>query len=251
MEKRLDMVDLTKEISSKKEYKKQLKYLQFEMLKLQQTLLFNEIPAIFVFEGWDAAGKGGAIKRLTQRLDPRGYKVYPISAPTHEEKQQHYLQRFWTKLPSYGEIVLFDRSWYGRVLVERVEEFATPNEWRRSYSELNHFEKMLSDEGFIIGKFWFEISKEEQLERFRERQKDPLKRWKITEEDWRNRQKWDEYVEAVNDMFAHTDSDYAPWTIIEGNDKQFARVKTLEVMVETIRDYLRKRGIRTITEKEF
>ncbi|WLR51158.1 UDP-galactose-lipid carrier transferase [Bacillus tianshenii] len=243
MGKRLDTVDLTKEMDSKKEYKKQLKHYQVELLKLQQTLYFQKIPAIFVFEGWDAAGKGGAIKRLTQRLDPRGYNVHPVSAPTTEEKQQHYLQRFWQRMPSYGEIAMFDRSWYGRVLVERVEQFASKNQWERAYTEINQFEKILADEGFIIGKFWFHVSPDEQLARFQSRAEDPLRRWKLTDEDWRNREKWEEYEEAVEDMLAETDTPYAPWTIIEGNDKKYARVKTLRTVVETIQDYLDKHGI--------
>lgn len=239
---RLDQVDLTKSLK-KKEYKRLLKHYQFEMLKLQQILYVNKIPAVFALEGWDAAGKGGAIKRLTERLDPRGYNVYPTAAPTTEEKQQHYLQRFWRNLPNYGAIALFDRSWYGRVLVERVEKFATKDEWKRAFEQINDFEKTLTEEGFIIGKFWFHISKEEQLERFKSREDDPFKRWKLTDEDWRNREKWDDYEEAVEEMFEKTDRKNAPWIIIEGNDKRYARVQTLRAMTHLIKEELDARGI--------
>ena len=152
-------------------------------------------------EGWDAAGKGGAIKRVTEHLDPRGFQVNPIGAPAPHEKRYHYLQRFWRKLPQYGQITIFDRSWYGRVLVERVEGFATKEEWTRAYDEINDFEKLLTDDHYIIGKFFYHISKDEQLKRFKDRENNPLKRWKITDEDWRNREKWDEYVEAMEEMF--------------------------------------------------
>ncbi len=172
---------------------------------------------VVVYEGWDAAGKGGSIKRLTQRLDPRLFSVYGIAKPTQDELDHHYLWRFWSKLPVRGNMVIFDRSWYGRVLVERIEGFATEPEWQRAYDEINAFEKMLSDDGAVIVKFWLHISSEEQLYRFERRLQDPAKRWKMNEEDWRNRAKWDQYETAVEDMLARTNQPCAPWTVIEGN----------------------------------
>lgn len=243
MERRLDNVDLTKKLKSKKQYKRLLKHYQLELLKLQQVLYMNNIPAVFAFEGWDAAGKGGAIKRLTERLDPRGYKVHPTAAPNIEEQEQHYLQRFWKNLPSYGGLAIFDRSWYGRVLVERIEGFAKEDEWMRAYGQINNFEKTLTDEGFIVGKFWFHISKDEQLRRFQSRKHDPFKHWKLTDEDWRNREKWDDYEDAIEDAFRKTDKENAPWVIIEGNNKKYARVRTLQAMANMIRKHLDEKGI--------
>ncbi|WP_233254442.1 polyphosphate kinase 2 family protein [Salipaludibacillus keqinensis] len=236
----LKAIDLTKRIESKKEYKKQLKKAQNELLHLQQNIFEKNIPCLFVFEGWDAAGKGGAIKRITQKIDPRGFQVHPISAPTPTELHYHYLHRFWSRLPAHGQIALFDRSWYGRVLVERVEGFASKEECLRAYDEINRFEQMLHDDGHIIYKLWFHISKEEQYKRFTERQKHYLKRWKLTEEDWRNRDKWDEYEMAVEDMLQKTTTPYAPWTIIEGNDKWHARIKTLHVVIDAMKSHLQK-----------
>lgn len=242
MKKRLEEVDLTQAIELEKDYKKQLKQQQLQLLRFQQLLYQHHIPALFVLEGWDAAGKGGAIKRVSQRLDPRGFQVHPISAPSQEEKNHHYLYRFWKKLPAYGQLALFDRSWYGRVLVERVEGYALEAEWKRAYEEINQFEKMLHDDGYIVGKLWFHISKDEQLKRFKAREENPFKRWKITEEDWRNREKWEMYEQAANDMFEQTNTSYAPWTIIEGNDKSFARVKTLKVMNDWLENHLKEKG---------
>ncbi|HEY4566035.1 MAG TPA: UDP-galactose-lipid carrier transferase [Savagea sp.] len=238
----LHEVDLSKTLK-KKEYKRLLKHYQFELLKLQQAFYMNKIPAVFAFEGWDAAGKGGAIKRVTERLDPRGYRVHPTAAPNIEEKQEHYLQRFWRNMPRAGGIAMFDRSWYGRVLVERVEQFATEDEWQRAYGQINDFEKMLYEEGAVVGKFWFHISKDEQLARFKSREEDPFRRWKLTDEDWRNREKWDDYEDAVNDMFEKTHKKRAPWYIIEGNNKRYARVRTLQVMTKLMKKELQRRGI--------
>jgi AMP-polyphosphate phosphotransferase len=241
----LDSVDLTKQIEDKKEYKKRIKKQQLELLGLQRALLDERIGCILVFEGWDAAGKGGAIKRTTHHLDPRGFEVHSTSAPTNEQKQYHYMQRFWNRMPKYGKIGIFDRSWYGRVLVERVERFADQSEVSRAYDEINNFEKILTDENYIIIKFWFHISKEEQLRRFQDRQNDPMKSWKLTEEDWRNREKWDEYAEAVEDMIDKTSLENAPWHIIEGEDKKYARVKTLDLITQTIHRKLQERNIDT------
>ena len=239
----LDSIDLTKKIEDKNTYKKRLKKLQLQLLGLQRALINEKIGCILVFEGWDAAGKGGAIKRTTQNIDPRGFEVHATAAPTSEQKQYHYLQRFWNRMPKYGKIGIFDRSWYGRVLVERVEGFADEDAWKRAYGEINQFEKILADENYIIIKFWFHISKEEQLKRFNERKIDPLKSWKLTEEDWRNREKWEQYQEAVEDMINETDNANAPWYIIEGEDKKFARVKTLEIINQTILQKLEERNV--------
>ncbi|UII57105.1 UDP-galactose-lipid carrier transferase [Cytobacillus spongiae] len=240
----LDTVDLSVKMVSKKVYKKQLKSYQFKLLTLQRLLAKNHLGCVLIFEGWDAAGKGGAIKRLTERLDPRGFEVHATAAPTADEKKYHYLHRFWMRIPKYGKIGIFDRSWYGRVLVERVEDFATEAEWSKAYEEINHFEQILANENYIVLKFWFHISKEEQLRRFNERQSDPLKQWKITNEDWRNREKWDDYEQAVEDMLEKTDRDEAKWTIIEGEDKKYARIKVIKSVIEALEEECRKRDIK-------
>jgi polyphosphate kinase 2 (PPK2 family) len=193
---------------------------------------------MIVYEGWDAAGKGGNIVRLTQPLDPRFFTVYGIGKPTPEELDHHYLWRFWTKIPARDHLVILDRSWYGRVLVERVEGFATEAEWRRAYREINDFEKLLSDDGMLIVKFWLHISRDEQLVRFERRLQDPAKRWKMNDEDWRNRAKWVEYEAAVEDMLRETNTEIAPWVVVEGNDKRWARIKVLRTVVERFREAL-------------
>ena len=225
---RLKQVDLTKRIVDKKIYEKQLKKYQWQLLLLQHVLHQEKMATMIVMEGWDAAGKGGTIKRVTEHLDPRGFNVWSIAAPEPHENRYHYLQRFWRKIPRFGEMTIFDRSWYGRVLVERIEGFASEQEWHRAYHEINEFERQLSDENYLIIKCWFHISKEEQLVRFKAREEDPFKKWKLTDEDWRNRKKWDQYVEAIEEMFARTDKKYAPWHIIASNDKKYARIETLE-----------------------
>ena len=229
---------------SKKEYKKKLKKLQYHLLSLQQTLLEEKVGLILAFEGMDAAGKGGAIKRLTQRLDPRGYIVHPISAPQVHELRYHYLQRFWRKLPKYGQIGIFDRSWYGRVLVERVENLATKEEWKRAYKEINQFESTLSAENYIVIKHWIHVSEEEQLKRFTERKSDPYKIWKLTDEDWRNREKYDLYLNVAEDMFVKTNCKDAPWFIVHGDDKLYARLAILQNIIQEIEKQLDKRGIK-------
>ncbi|KZZ84072.1 polyphosphate kinase 2 family protein [Bacillus sp. SJS] len=238
----LDTIDLSQTISDK-EYKSELKSLQLKLLGLQRALVEHKIGCILVFEGWDAAGKGGSIKRIAEGLDPRGYNVHPVSAPTAEEKDRHYLQRFWTHMPKKGGITIFDRSWYGRVLVERVESFASREEWTRAFEQINQFEKLMTEEDFIVQKFWFHISKAEQLKRFKEREKNPLKKWKITDEDWRNREKWEEYVPAVEEMLKRTNTDEAPWHVIEGEDKKFARVKTLQLVTQAMEMKAAEKGI--------
>ncbi|GAB4242556.1 MAG: UDP-galactose-lipid carrier transferase [Candidatus Methylacidiphilales bacterium] len=234
----LNELDLSKQIEKKDDYKERLKELQLELLHYQRKLVEANRSVLFVFEGPDAAGKGGVIKRLVEKLDPRTVRVYSIIKPTPEEYQHHYLWRFWTKLPKYGEMAVFDRSWYGRVLVERVESFATAEEWKRGYEEINGFEKLLVDDGTMILKFYLHISKEEQLRRFEARAADPYKRWKINEEDWRNREKWDEHNRAAEDMFAKTSTKYAPWHLIEANFKWFARVKVLKIIARTFEEEL-------------
>ena len=228
----------------KKEYKKELEKLQFEILNLQHFLLQSNIGLLIVFEGMDAAGKGGAIKRLTELLDPRGVQVHPISAPEPHEKRYHYLQRFWRRLPSYGQIAIFDRSWYGRVLVERIEGFANHNEWQRAYDEINHFEKLLTDDPYKMIKFWIHIDKDEQLARFKERETNPLKSWKLTEEDWRNRGKFDEYVACANEMFEKTDSMNSPWILIPGNNKHYARINILRETINHIKQKAEEKGLK-------
>jgi len=230
----LDKIDLTKSLN-KKEYKEEYKKLELEVLKCQLKVRDEGLKVIVLFEGWDAAGKGGAIKRLTNPMDPRGFRVYSISAPTDDEKSRNYLWRFWIHLPRKGEIVIFDRSWYGRVLVERIEKFATEAEWKRAYDEINNFEKTLTDDGAILLKFFFHISREEQKKRFEERETEPLKKYKIGKEDFRNRGKWDEYLVAYEDMFEKTDTPHAKWHIIEGNDKNFARIKIMKKFVKKLR----------------
>lgn len=229
----LDKIDLSKQLDDK-EYKDRKKELELELLKCQLKARDEKLKVIVLFEGWDAAGKGGAIKRLTEPMDPRGYKVYSISAPTEIEKSHHYLWRFWNRIPEAGELVIFDRSWYGRVLVERIERFATENEWKRAYDEINQFEKSLNDDGTIIIKFFVHISKEEQEKRFTERESNPLKRYKIGKDDYRNRSKWNDYLAAYEDMFEKTDTDYAKWNIIEGNDKNFARIKVMKKFIKRL-----------------
>jgi AMP-polyphosphate phosphotransferase len=199
-------------------------------------------PLALVMEGWDAGGKGGAIKRLVAPLDSRHVRLASYSAPTPDEKRHHYLERFWDAIPGWGGMTIFDRSWYGRVLVERVEGFATEEQWQRAYGEIVEFERTLAAEGMIIAKFWFHISPEEQLARFQRREKDPLKAYKITDEDWRNRSKRPQYAEACEEMFERTDTTEAPWTLVEGESKRFARVKVMESVIEQIERGCAARG---------
>ena len=226
-------IDLTQRLSDE-EYEAQLDEHQSRLSRLAWTLHRKQRSMVLVFEGWDAAGKGSAIRRVTQAMDPRLYRTVGIAAPTDEERAQHYLWRFWRHMPRAGFTTIFDRSWYGRVLVERVEGFAKPAEWGRAYAEINAFEEQLADHGIVLGKFWVHISKEEQLRRFRERQKVALKRFKITGEDWRNRKQWPEYQEAVNEMVARCSTEFAPWKLVAGNDKKFARIEILRTIIERI-----------------
>jgi len=233
----LESLDLTLSLP-RDEYMVQLARRQIQLRELGWQVYVQKRPVIIAFEGWDAAGKGGAIRRITEKLDPRGYVVYPISAPEGEDRTRHYLYRFWRRLPPRGQIAIFDRTWYGRVLVERVEGFCTEDAWRRAYKEINSFERQLKDFGTILAKFWIHISRDEQLRRFRERQKTGYKAWKLTAEDWRNRAKWPAYEQAVEDMLLKTGTITAPWRLIEGNDKYYARVKILSTLVELLSEEL-------------
>ena len=215
-------------------YKKELKELQQKLGQLHNRLYRKRVPVIIAYEGWDAAGKGGNIKRLTGALDPRGFEVHPIASPEPHEKARHYLWRFWTRLPKDGHIAIFDRTWYGRVMVERLEGFCSENDWQRAYYEMNEFEQELHNWGAVILKFWVQIDKDTQLARFTERQNTPSKQWKITDEDWRNREKWDLYEQAVDEMLQKTSTTYAPWHILESVDKKYARIKALHIVIDAL-----------------
>lgn len=225
----------------RKTYRKKLKEYQKKIEKLHGELYQKRIPVVIGFEGWDAAGKGGAIKRLTEKMDARGYVVNPTAAPNDLEKAHHYLWRFWKNMPKDGHIAIFDRTWYGRVMVERIEGFCMQEEWKRAYKEINDMEKDLADAGAVVLKFWMQIDKKEQEKRFRQRQENPEKQWKITEEDWRNREKWEQYEEAVNEMLIRTSTEYAPWIVVEGNDKYYARLKVLETVIDALEKRISKK----------
>lgn len=202
------------------------------MLRIEQAAWKHKSRIVLAVEGFDGAGKGGVIRRLTERLDPRGFAVHPIAAPSEDERTRHYLYRFWTKLPRAGTMAIFDRSWYGRVLVERVEGFAKKDEWKRAYDEINSFEKMLTDDGIPVIKIFLGISKDEQKERFEDRLRDPYKQWKLTRDDLRNRKRWDDYVEAVDDMFSKTHTKNAPWHLVPADDKRYARIQSLKILAK-------------------
>ncbi len=233
----LDRCDLSVSLS-REEYEHALKRHQERIREIEHEIYAKRLPVIMAFEGWDAAGKGGNIKRLVQRMDPRGYEVVTTAAPNEIELMHHYLWRFWKNIPKAGHVVIFDRSWYGRVLVERIEGFCTEEEWRRAYSEINEMEEQWANFGTAIMKFWVHVSKDEQLKRFELRQKTKHKQWKITDEDWRNREKWDLYKAATDEMLYRTSTSYAPWTIIESNSKLFARIKTLKTVINTLEKHL-------------
>jgi len=233
----LEKLDMSKKLA-KSEYGEQIKSAQSRLRKLELKIYRQKVSVLCVFEGWDAAGKGGAIKRLTEMLDPRGFSVSSYAAPQGEEKTHHYLWRFWRDLPRTGHVSIFDRSYYGRVLVERVEHFATDAEWQRAYQEINEFESHQAAFGMVLCKFWLHITPEEQLRRFQNRELDPFRQYKLTEEDWRNRAKIPEYTAAVEDMLVRTSTPHAPWSVIEANDKSYARVKVVETVVESIENRL-------------
>jgi polyphosphate kinase 2 (PPK2 family) len=229
----LDQVDLTQRLTVA-QYERELPQLQERLSRLAWQARAAKVPTILAFEGWDAAGKGSAIRRVTQALDPRLYRVVGIAAPTDEERAQHYLWRFWRHVPRDGRITIFDRTWYGRVLVERVEGFAPVADWDRAYFEIDAFERQLVEHGAALGKFWIHISPDEQLKRFKERQRVAWKHHKITDEDWRNRKKLPAYKAAVDEMLARCSPSEAPFTVVAGNDKRFARVQILRTIVERL-----------------
>ena len=238
----LKEIELKDKTLTDEEYEEKLDKLQDELRDLHNKLYRKKIPVIICYEGWDAAGKGGNIKRIAGALDPRGYEVLPIASPEPHEKARHFLWRFWTRLPRTGHIAIFDRTWYGRVMVERIEGFCSENDWQRAYNEINEFEKELVDWGAVVIKFWVQIDKDTQLERFTDRQNTPEKQWKITDEDWRNREKWDLYEEAVDEMIQKTSTTYAPWYVLESNDKKYARIKALKTMIRAIEKKIEKIG---------
>ncbi|AMO37251.1 polyphosphate:AMP phosphotransferase [Thauera humireducens] len=230
-----NLVDsLVRQDMGRKEYERELELLQGRLALLTREDAFRRHSLVLVFEGMDAAGKGGAIRRVAGALDIRQYRIIPIAAPTEEERVQPYLWRFWRHVPPRGKVVMFDRSWYGRVLVERVEGFCSEADWMRAYAEINDFEDQLTAAGAVVVKFWLAISKEEQLERFKEREAEPHKRFKITPEDWRNRDRWDDYTRAVCDMVDRTSTGTVPWTLVEADDKHFARIKVLRTICERL-----------------
>ncbi|HVO10777.1 MAG TPA: hypothetical protein VMX54_08530 [Vicinamibacteria bacterium] len=233
----LETIDLTRTLD-RAGYVREITRRQIQLRELGYQVYLQKRPVILVFEGWDAAGKGGVIKRITEKLDPRGYVVYPISAPHGEDKTRHYLYRFWRRLPERGQIAIFDRSWYGRVLVERVEGFAREDEWSRAYLEINDFEHQLVAHGTVLAKFWLHIDANEQLGRFKERESVAWKRHKIGPEDWRNREKWPAYEAAVADMIARTSTSQAPWTLVGANDKRTARVQVVEALCRRLQGAL-------------
>lgn len=233
----LEKLDMTKKLG-KREYFEQVESAQSRLRKLQYRMYRKGLPALCLFEGWDASGKGGAIKRITEMLDPRGFTVTSFAAPQGEEKSHHYLWRFWRVLPRSGHLAIFDRSYYGRVLVERVEHFTSEAAWQRAYQEINEFESHQASYGMMICKIWLQITPEEQLRRFRNRELDPFRQYKLTEEDWRNRAKFPEYTVAIEDMLVRTSTPHAPWTVIEANDKHYARMKVLETLVGCIENRL-------------
>lgn len=234
----LDSVDLEAHIDSEQEYEARVHDAQVRMLNAQLRLRESVRSLVIVLEGWDAAGKGGVIKVVTSELDPRYFRVHAIAAPTPDEKARHHLWRFLRRLPAIGEIVIFDRSWYGRPLVERIEGFCSEEAWRRSYREINEFERWLVEDGTILLKFFLHIDKDEQLRRFHKRERNPLKRWKIGPEDWRNREKWDEYEHAIEEVFSETDTEVAPWTLIAANSKRHARVRVVEEIADRMESAL-------------
>lgn len=230
---RLDDADLGLHLD-RASYERKLVKLQHLLTQIQQAYLFSGKSAVILFEGWDAAGKGGTIRRISAAFDPRSFKVWPIGAPRKYYLERHFLLRFMERMPPNGAITIFDRSWYGRVLVERVEKLTPEKRWRSAYKEINDFERMLHDDDTRLVKLFFHISPEEQLARFEERLRNPLKRWKLSYEDFRNRNHWDEYATAIDEMFERTSTDYAPWHVIPANDKKHARITAMKIITDTL-----------------
>ncbi|MGN1417537.1 MAG: polyphosphate:AMP phosphotransferase [Oscillospiraceae bacterium] len=236
----LSEVSLENKVIKPSKYPEELKKCQKQLSKLHSKIYKKKIPVVIAFEGWDAAGKGGAIKRLGAAFDPRGYEAVPVAAPEKYELERHYLWRFWRKLPKTGHITIFDRTWYGRVMVERLEGLTPEARCAMAYREIDEFERELTRSGVVLIKFWMQIDKDEQLSRFNERMENPEKQWKITDEDWRNREKWDMYETAVNEMLEKTSTAYAPWTIVESNDKLYARIKVMNTVIDRLEEALKK-----------
>jgi AMP-polyphosphate phosphotransferase len=238
----LEQVDLSKKLK-KKEYKQRKKELRQRLYDLQKACWDADIPSMIVFEGWDAAGKGTSINILTQRLDPRGFSLHAIQGARTYEKHMPWLWRFWLKIPNYGEMAIFDRSWYGRVLVERVEGFTPEEEWRKAYRDIVNFERTLAADGYVIVKFFLHISKKEQKKRFKKLEKDPLKAWHVQPEDWEHHKKYDEYVLAIEEMLERTDTEWGRWTIVEATDKRWTRIKIFQTIVNRLEEALQRRGL--------
>jgi polyphosphate kinase 2 (PPK2 family) len=241
----LEKVDLSKKLS-KEEYKALFPQLQQRLYDVQKTCWDAKIPTVILFEGWDAAGKGTSINLLTRRLDPRGFKVYPIRGARTYEQARPWLWRFWLKLPNYGEMAIFDRTWYGRVLVERVEGLTPEKEWRRAYRDIVEFERQIADDDYVIVKFWLHISKEEQKRRFKMIEKDPLNWWRVTQEDWDHHKKYDRYLLAVEEMLERTETEYGPWTIVEATDRRWVRAKIFETIINAMEEALGERGVEVV-----
>jgi polyphosphate kinase 2 (PPK2 family) len=240
----LEKIDLNKKLS-KKEYKALLPKLQRRLYDLETAAWKAGVPSVILFEGWDAAGKGTTITTLTQRLDPRGFKLYPIRGARTYEKMHPWLWRFWLKLPNYSEMAIFDRSWYGRVLVERVEGLTPEEEWRKGYRDIVDFERTIADDGYVLVKFWLHISKKEQRRRFKLLEKDPLKSWQVTEEDWEHHRKYDEYLLAVEEMLERTETEWGPWTIVEATNRWWARAKVFNTIINALASRLEEAGMPT------
>jgi len=238
----LDKVDLSKKLP-KATYKARLPYLHDRLYDLQKACWEAGIASVILFEGWDAAGKGTSINLLTQRIDPRGFKLYGIQAPRTYETHLPWLWRFWVKLPNYGEMAIFDRSWYGRVGVERVERLTPEEDWRRGYRDIANFERALADDGCVIIKFFLHISKKEQLRRFTKLQKDPLESWRVQPEDWEHHRKYDQYLIAYEEMLERTDTEWGPWTIVEATDRRWARAKVFETIIRRLEEALQQRSL--------
>jgi polyphosphate kinase 2 (PPK2 family) len=237
----LEKIDLSKRLP-KQEYKARLPYLRDRLYGLQKACWDAGIPTVILFEGWDAAGKGTSINLLTQRLEPRGFKLYPIQAPRTYEMHMPWLWRFWLKLPNRGEIAIFDRSWYGRVLVERMEELTPEAAWRKAYRDIANFERTIADDGHVVIKFWLHISKQEQRKRFKKLEKDPLTAWHVQPEDWDHHRKYAEYMVAVEEMLERTETEWGPWTIVEATDRRWARLKVFETIIHRLENALQGHG---------
>ncbi len=237
----LEKVDLSRTLS-KAEYKRKMPFLQERLLDLQTACWKERIPSVILFEGWDASGKGTTINLLTQRLEPRGFRLYAVQAPRTYETHMPWLWRFWQKLPNYGEMSIFDRSWYGRVLVERLEKLTPKKEWRKAYQDITGFERALADDGHVLIKFFLHISKAEQRKRFRALERDPLESWHVQPEDWEHHRKYEKYVTAIEEMFEQTETEWGSWTIVEATDRRWARAKVFDTIIARLEEALIKRG---------